>query len=1236
MTKPHALAAMAVTILSNIIVPNLVDDRVDSYCWRVQDGSFTTFSMKHVWQCIRDTLLDIVFTLVNRFEKKKSYNVERAKTREMSEPSLVRRLLLNRRRIGATETGLLDFLAFSFLNDKVAAGGYRQVKVLEFFDCPGLRQGVEDLRELLHKQRVKRMASMNTKLNIKKLDGNIVQKHGGSKQVGFKQLGPRVKTGVHGVHDEKLAQRRLEDKQPKEKTNTNYLVKEQEKEYQTRWKIKMGNVLDSCNQKSTQQCMKSKVTKHLGVAGLQQQNGNMGFNKSREYKKAFIGSGVGTGSMKVLRGFKFEGATLAFKLFRYREDSNEAAFVVVVVEKIYAHDSLTFNDTVACEVISKWKARWHGISCGCTTEIWVTKGLLDKTKGNVLGMEIVRDQSGNTLRVSQSRFYNKKLIQTMLEGHSILSLEGSLSGVCDVEKNDVGMLDKFDHGLQTDVQVFVDFDYAMGRSITVMGYMTFTKAWKKKIWLKKLLTESGYELRLVASIATGTLVKGSSRSEVPAQVEVCIPRHAIHLWLVMKRHLPTQDKLRQWNVGNSIDLNLLRCPLYKSEPDSHDYLFFECTFSSLDWSSVVQRADIGFSSWRCCDIMAFLILNKTRVNRSKHNAPPRAKGAWPIIGHLHLLGGSRPAQQVLGDLADKYGPIFTIKLGFHQALVVSSGEIAKECYTTNDKVFASRPKSKAVEIMGYNYAMFGLAPYGDYWRQVRKIITLEVLSQRRVEMLGHVRESELKASLKDIHDAWENNKESEGSNMVKVDMKQWFGTLVLNIVVRVISGKRFPTNDEEGIHFQNVIRKNFELLGAFVASDYIPYMDRFDLGGHEKEMMLVWKEMDNIMDGWLQEHRREIESGQQLERNQVFLDVLISSFQGAPKEDFPGFDHDTALITAGLDTTSVTLTWALSLLLNNPKALKAVQEEIDEHVGRDRPVVESDMKNLFYLEAVIKETLRLYPAGPLAVPHESMEDCVLSGYNVPKGTRLLINLWKLQRDPNIWPDPDEFKPERFMTTDKHIDVKGKHYELLPFGSGRRMCPGVFFALQALHLTLATLIQQFELVKPSDEQIDTSKSSGLTTSKATPLEVLLSPRSSLNTAVVRLTEPKMKILGEKGIDCIFIGYDEHSKCYRFYVIKPNDYVSVNSIIESRDAIFDEERFTSIPRPRGMIQPSSSKITKDEVEGTDDVPGLSVPRKNTRTRKAKSFGSNFQLYLVKGTRDKTLSLHEYCFIIEENPR
>ncbi|GJW65925.1 hypothetical protein Tco_0117809 [Tanacetum coccineum] len=298
-------------------------------------------------------------------------------------------------------------------------------------------------------------------------------------------------------------------------------------EYQTGWKIKTGNVLDFCNQRSTQQCTKSGVSKHLGVAVIQQQNGlvketNMklldkvrcfliqsGLSKvlSAEdttistylvnkcftgiwvsmkvgnTRKTFIGSGVGISSVELQEDHTFEvephgnvdhvaGSQevqtqdliyyhsardreqhLAWELFSYREDSNEAAFAVAVVEKIYAHESLTFNNTVACELIFKWKAGLKDdmdsrsdvylLSNGCKKcsddsdgYYWeYTPGLLDKAKGNILGMEIVRDQSGNTLRVSQSRFYNGKLVQTLLEGHSILSLEGSLSGDCDVEKN---------------------------------------------------------------------------------------------------------------------------------------------------------------------------------------------------------------------------------------------------------------------------------------------------------------------------------------------------------------------------------------------------------------------------------------------------------------------------------------------------------------------------------------------------------------------------------------------------------------------------------------------------------------------------------------------------------------------------------------------------------------------------------------------------------------------------------
>ena len=200
-----------------------------------------------------------------------------------------------------------------------------------------------------------------------------------------------------------------------------------------------------------------------------------------------------------------------------------------------------------------------------------------------------------------------------------------------------------------------------------------------------------------------------------------------------------------------------------------------------------------------------------------------------------------------------------------------------------------------------------------------------------------------------------------------------------------------------------------------------------------------------------------------------------------------------ALILGGSDTSSGTLTWAISLLLNNRQVLKKAQEELDQNVGLNRQVEESDIKNLVYLQAVIKETLRLYPAGPLLGPRESLEDCTVAGYHVPARTRLIVNLWKIHRDPRIWEEPSAFRPERFLTSHAFVDVRGQNFELIPFGSGRRSCPGMSFALQVLHLTLARLLQAFEFGTPSNQAIDMTESPGLTIPKATPLEVLLIPR-----------------------------------------------------------------------------------------------------------------------------------------------
>ncbi|KAI3904895.1 hypothetical protein MKW92_017243, partial [Papaver armeniacum] len=210
------------------------------------------------------------------------------------------------------------------------------------------------------------------------------------------------------------------------------------------------------------------------------------------------------------------------------------------------------------------------------------------------------------------------------------------------------------------------------------------------------------------------------------------------------------------------------------------------------------------------------------------------------------------------------------------------------------------------------------------------------------------------------------------------------------------------------------------------------------------------------------------------------------------------------LILAATDTTSVSLTWALSLLLTNPRVLRTVQDELDTVVGKERNVEDRDVNDLVYLQAVIKETLRLYPAGPLAVPHEAIENCNVGGYEVKAGTRLLVNLWKIHRDPRVWSNPSEFKPERFLPREdgaaagtgeaSKLDFRGQDFVYTPFGSGRRMCPGINFAAQTLHMTLARLLHAFDFdIESNGLVIDMTEGSGLTMPKVTPLEVGVRPR-----------------------------------------------------------------------------------------------------------------------------------------------
>ncbi|XWS76055.1 hypothetical protein CRYUN_Cryun01aG0144500 [Craigia yunnanensis] len=479
---------------------------------------------------------------------------------------------------------------------------------------------------------------------------------------------------------------------------------------------------------------------------------------------------------------------------------------------------------------------------------------------------------------------------------------------------------------------------------------------------------------------------------------------------------------------------------------------------------------------------------------------PEPSGALPFIGHMHLLGGKRTLAQTWGAMADKYGPIFTIRLGVFPALIISNHEAVKECFTTNDRVLANRPRSNAGIYLGYDHAGFGFAPYGEYWREMRKLAMVELLSGRRLETLKHVQFSEVNAFIKDLYSFCKKNEQNPGP---KIAISHKFEALTLNTIMRLVAGKRYFSDadgedDEEAAHVTKVIKDFMYVSGLFAPSEVIPFLGWMDsiFTGQVKSMKHVAKEIDSIVGRWVEEHklkRLKSEPGD----SQDFIDLLLSAIE---EDSMFGYTRETIikatvmnLFLAGSDTTSITLTWILSNLMNNRHALSCAQEELDLKVGRDKWVQDSDIEKLVYLQAVIKETLRLYPPGPISVPHEAREDCSISGYHVQKGTRVIVNLWKMHRDPRIWSNPDEFQPERFLTSHANVDVMGQHFELIPFGSGRRSCPGMTLALQMTHLTIARILHGFDLTTPFDEPVDMTEGLGITMPKATPLEVILSPR-----------------------------------------------------------------------------------------------------------------------------------------------
>ncbi|CAN6459953.1 unnamed protein product [Victoria cruziana] len=469
--------------------------------------------------------------------------------------------------------------------------------------------------------------------------------------------------------------------------------------------------------------------------------------------------------------------------------------------------------------------------------------------------------------------------------------------------------------------------------------------------------------------------------------------------------------------------------------------------------------------------------------------PPTPAGRLPVIGHLHMLSsGSQKLKETLSGWHEKYGPVLMIRLGLRRVLVVSSWEMAKECFTTNDLAFSNRPRSAAAKYMTDEFNMFA-CPYGEYWRKMRKIATVEMLSVRRIESFRDIRTSEIDSQVSRMYRLWLANDRRPAT----VDVKKMLEELTFNTVVRTVAGEDYVVgrgkDDDKSREFARCTKELVNLFLAFVVSDFFPFLEVLDINGWIGTMKKVARNVDAFVGECVAEHRRRRKATSGDDSGHDFIDVLLSrlSDDEGPNGDAVIKSTAMSMMTGGNDATASAMVQALYMLLLHPHTLKKVQEELDLHVGKDRTVNESDLQNLVYLQAAVKEALRLVPPTPLLALRESLEDCLVGGFHVPAGTRLMVNLWRIHHDPRVWDDPEAFRPERFLGSD--VDVRGQHFQYLPFGSGRRICPGISLALRMVQIALARLLHGFDLQLHPDSRYDGSSRLG----SGTVLKVLLAPR-----------------------------------------------------------------------------------------------------------------------------------------------
>ncbi|CAN1278246.1 3,9-dihydroxypterocarpan 6A-monooxygenase [Linum perenne] len=485
-----------------------------------------------------------------------------------------------------------------------------------------------------------------------------------------------------------------------------------------------------------------------------------------------------------------------------------------------------------------------------------------------------------------------------------------------------------------------------------------------------------------------------------------------------------------------------------------------------------------FFIWLTTAFLSFFLAKALKRRRIKtpSGAPPPSPPALPIVGHLHLIGRGLPKS--FQALAQTYGPLIQIRMGFSTCVVASNDAVAKQIFKAQDLNFSSRPEFGSSEYFIYRGSRFVTAQYGEYWRFMKKLSMTRLLSVPQLRLFADVVDDEkvrLVMSAARCAD--------DGSLF---DLSRAFTKLTNNTICRMAMSTRCSGDDEGCREMRRMVSEIMDIAGKFGVNGLFGVLKKVDLFGYGKMLQDALWRYDGVMEEIMKGYEKKSAKGGCEEKD--VMDILMESYQDENAEvkltrtQIKHFIIE--LLMASIDTTAATLQWTMAELINRPTILNKLRTEIDSIVGSTRLVKESDVPNLPYLRAVVKESLRLHTAAPM-IPRECTQDCQVNGFQVKVNTRVLVNAYAIMRDPDTWRDPDKFEPERFLL-EEDCRGDGFGFEFVAFGGGRRGCVGSRHVDVVMHTTVAALVQRFDWRVRDGEKIDISVALGFTGAMTPPL------------------------------------------------------------------------------------------------------------------------------------------------------